>query len=423
MIRQLARVALAAALGVGATSALSAQAPVAARPLTLADVLRIVQERQPALAMASARRQLAGAQARQDAAVANPTAEWRREGLGGVAGTDAFFTVAQPVDVTGRRVALRSAARAVDTRMLADSTTVARTVEADAVRAYLRASLARALLTLATEQRSDAERLATTDSIRACEGAIAEASAMRAALEAARARLAEAGAAAEWARARADLGRALSVSEDALLDVAALTPMADAPTLEGVWTRDALLAQARATRSELTAGRAAQEAARARERAATRGVLGDVGFQAGQKRTGSQSFGVLAVALPIPLWNQNHAARDAAIAERRLADAELRAVDASVSAEVAAAVASYETLRSARPRGGTSLVARADEVARIADGAYGAGGASLVELLDARRARADALAALLRWSADLRLAELDLVRATGRPFTDLLEKP
>lgn len=422
MTRHLA-LALAVGLAFGATAELSAQARAGPRDLTLAEALRIVEERQPILAMASARRQLATAQARQDAAVTNPTAEWRREGAGSVSGTDAFLTVAQPVDVTGRRLALRAAARAIDTRMLADSTTVARAAQAEAVRAYWRASLARALLGLAIEQRSDAERLATTDSIRACEGAIAEASAMRAALEAARARLAESGAAAEWARARAELGRALGMSEDSSLDVAALTPIVEAPTIEAGWTPDALLAQARATRSELTAARAAQEATRARERAATRGALGDVGFQAGQKRTGGQSFGVLAVALPIPLWNQNRAARDAAIAERRLADAELRAVDVSVSADVAAAAASYETLLAARPRGSTSLIARADEVARIADGAYGAGGASLLELLDARRARADALAALLRWSADLRLAALDLVRATGRPFTDLLEKP
>ena len=69
------------------------------------------------------------------------------------------------------------------------------------------------------------------------------------------------------------------------------------------------------------------------------------------------------------------------------------------------------------------LVERSAEVARIADAAYTAGGASLLELLDARRARAATQAAVLQWVADVRLAHLDLLRAVGASPLDSLELP
>jgi outer membrane protein TolC len=62
-------------------------------------------------------------------------------------------------------------------------------------------------------------------------------------------------------------------------------------------------------------------------------------------------------------------------------------------------------------------------VARVADAAYEAGGGSLLDLLDARRARAEALTAALRWAAELRLARLDLNLASGAPLLESLETP
>ena len=59
----------------------------------------------------------------------------------------------------------------------------------------------------------------------------------------------------------------------------------------------------------------------------------------------------------------------------------------------------------------------------MADAAYAEGGLSLLELLDARRARAEVLTAALGWSAELRLARLELNRASGAPLTESLEMP
>jgi outer membrane protein TolC len=90
---------------------------------------------------------------------------------------------------------------------------------------------------------------------------------------------------------------------------------------------------------------------------------------------------------------------------------------------VAAALDSYRALLATRPARVDSLVTRATEVARIADAAYAAGGGSLLELLDARRARTETLAAVFRWVADVQLAHLDLLRAIGASPLDSLELP
>jgi cobalt-zinc-cadmium efflux system outer membrane protein len=132
---------------------------------------------------------------------------------------------------------------------------------------------------------------------------------------------------------------------------------------------------------------------------------------------------VLAVAVPLPLFNRNTAARERAAAERQLVDAELRAAEQAVRAQVASALESYRALLAAQPSGVDSVVDRAMEVARIADAAYATGGGSLLELLDARRTRAETLGAALRWVGDVQLAHLDLLRAIGASPLDSLEIP
>ena len=90
---------------------------------------------------------------------------------------------------------------------------------------------------------------------------------------------------------------------------------------------------------------------------------------------------------------------------------------------MAAAVESYRALLAAQPTGIDSVVARAIEVATIADAAYAAGGSSLLELLEARRARTETLTAALRWVADVRIARIDLLRALGVSPLDSLTLP
>jgi cobalt-zinc-cadmium efflux system outer membrane protein len=210
----------------------------------------------------------------------------------------------------------------------------------------------------------------------------------------------------------------MGVPRESLPPIGELEP--EPPEVDPAPTLEVALARALEQRSELVALRAAEAAAVHRVAAERRGVLSDVVLHAGTKRTAGYSTRVIGVALPLPLLDRNSAGRALASAELQLVRSDLRLAEHTVSSEVSAALESYETLLAARPVGADSLAARASEVARIADAAYAAGGGSLLELLEARRARVETLAALLRWLADVRLARLDLLRAIGASPLDSL---
>lgn len=419
-IRLTAFVAVSVSLSFALPAAVPAQTDDRA-PLTVASAVALARAHHPAVSAASSRRQVAVALARQDAAYANPVLEWRQENLGSPLQRDAFATVTQPLDLTGRRFALRASAREVDRRATADSATLMRDVEAGAARAFWRASLARALLALAEEQRDDAARLAQLEAERAREGAVAEVSAMRTSVEYDRARVAEASARAAWTQAAAGLSHATGVPPDSLPPVPAMATMVS--HVDEMPATNVAVEHALTGRSDLLAFRASEEAARHRLSAERRGVLPDIVLQAGSKQTAGYSTRVIGVAVPLPLFNRNTAARERAAAELDLAQSERRAAEQSIRTSVAAAVDTYHALFAAQPAGIDAVVARAIEVATIADAAYAAGGSSLLELLEARRARAETLTAALRWAADLRIAHIDLLRAVGASPLDSLTLP
>jgi cobalt-zinc-cadmium efflux system outer membrane protein len=389
--------------------------------LTVAGAIALARAHNPLLAAASGHRQAAEARVRQEAAFPNPTLEWRRENLDSPLARDQFTTLALPIDLTGRRLALRGAARAAGARGTADSATVARQVEVEAARAYWRAALAHELLASAAEQREATEQLATFDADRARTGAVAEVSAMRTRLEAERARLAEVAAGAEWRRAVADLARATGVPAEQLPPLAPVRFTLDSHA--PVPGTASALALAVAHRSELAAKRAAVDEARQRVAAEGRGIISDVVIEAGLKQTSGYTTKLIGVGVPLPLFNSNGAGRSRAQGELRAAEAELRAAEQAVRADAVAAVESYRTLLAASAGAGDTITARSGEIARIAAAAYREGGTSLLEVLEAQRARAEARAAATRWIIDVRLARLELDRATGAPLTDSLENP
>jgi cobalt-zinc-cadmium efflux system outer membrane protein len=412
---------IAVALPTALVPQLSAAQALVREPLTLTAAVERARTQHPALASASARRKVATSLARQDAAFTNPVVEWRRENLGAPLTPDIFATVSQPLDLTGRRIALRARAREVDRSASADSMTTLRDVESAAARAFWRASLASALFALAEQQRIDADRLARFEEVRAAEGAVAEVVAIRTRVEHERARIAEVSARANLISAMADLARAIGTSPDSLPPVAPLpTTAALVETLPSV---DVAVDYALSHRSELAALAATVNAANQRLSAERRAVLSDVAVELGAKQTAGYSTRVVAVAVPVPLLNRNTAARERAAAELDLVKTDRRTMEQMVRTSVITALESCAALLAARPAGVDSLVARAAEVVRIADAAYAAGGGSLLELLDARRAHLDALTAALRWTADVHLARLELLRSMGASPLDSLEHP
>jgi cobalt-zinc-cadmium efflux system outer membrane protein len=387
--------------------------------LTVAGAVALARAHNPLLTAASGHRQATEARVREEAAFPNPTFEWRRENIGSPLERDQFTTMSLPIDLTGRRSALRGAAKAAGARGTADSITIARQVEVDAARAYWRAALARELLSSSAEQREATERLAAFDADRARTGAVAEVSAMRTRLEAERVRLTELAAGAEWRRALADLARAIGLPAEQLPPLApvrlTLDSLAPAPD------PDSVLALAVSRRSELDAKRAVVDEARKRVAAEGRGIISDVVIEAGVKQTSGYTTKVIGIGVPLPIFNSNGAARSRARGELRAAEAELRAAEQAVHADVVAAVESYRTLLAASAGAGDTITARSGEIARIAAAAYREGGTSLLEVLEAQRARAEARAAATRWIIDVRLARLELDRAAGAPLMESLE--
>ena len=389
------------------------------RGFTLADAAALARRQHPLLTAAGGRRQSIAGAARQEAAPPNPTLEWRKENLNSPLARDEFVTAALPIDLYGRRVALRSASALTATRALQDSATTARQVEFDVARAYWRTTLAFALHDAATSQRHAVDTIARIEGERARQGAVPAGAALRARLEADRARLTEASARAELERARGDLARALAMPVDS---VPRPTESLHVDSGVVVPPMSALLAMARERRSELLAARARVDEASRRQLAERLGTLPALGVQVGTKRTSGYKTGTVALGVAIPLFDRNGGNRERARGEVILAESDLRAVQATVDADVIAAARAYATLLAEYDRaldpdaagdGLRELDARGARVATIAATAYREGAIALFELLDAERVRADVRVAALRAAVDVHMARLDLLRALG----------
>lgn len=384
--------------------------------LTVGQAVRIARERAPLAVTAQARRMVAQGRARSDGAFPNPVVEWRRENLRSVLQPDIFGTVQLPVDLTGRRLALRAAGTALVARGRADSSVAARALDTEVIRAYWRATLGAELLAVAREEREAREQVAEFDARRFREGAVAEVAAIRTRLEADRARMAEATARADAARARGELARLMGVPADSLPALARLAPVTALPDLPDAPTA---LARALAQRDDLEAYRQAAVEAEHRASAERRGVVGDLQFVTGYKQTAGLNTGVVGVLVPLPLFSRNEGMRERTHGEALVARAELRDAELRVQGEVAAALQAIAALREAQAAGAAGIDARAAEVAQIAEGAYREGAISLMELVEAQRARAESRATALRWTVELHLAVLEFNRALGAPVLEL----
>jgi cobalt-zinc-cadmium efflux system outer membrane protein len=410
--------------------------------LSLADAVALARERHPGMEAAAGMVMTTRGAARQLGAFPNPEVEWRGESLNTALEPDKFLTATLPLDLAGRRFALRSSGRAAGRGARADSLALIRAVEFRAATTFWEAALAEALLDAAITQRLALQGIAEYDAIRLREGAVAEGTALRTRLEADRARIAEATARSEFARARAELARALGVPADNIPRLEPLIPNALAAAEGGLApydpgtppsgqkalgevagpgilatlmlpTLEDALERARAERPELLAASAAVDAARLRRSAERRALIPEIGVTGGVKTTAGVSGAVIGITMPFPLFDRNGGARELAAGELRIAEAHRRKTEAAITAEVTATLEAVEALLAALPAEDRDLGRRGREIAQIIEAAYREGGATLVELLEAQRAAADAYATALRWHTDLRLALLELNRATG----------
>lgn len=398
-------------------------APAQTRGFTLADAAAIARQRHPLLTAAGGRREAVTGAARQESMLPNPTFEWRKENYGSPLPRDEFVSIGMPVDLYGRRLALRSASAFVASRARSDSSTTARDVEYDVARAYWRAALAFALHDAAAAQRLAVDTIARIEAERARQGQVSNGSAMRARLEADRARLAQSGARAEVERARGDLARALAMPFDSVPRPSeGMQVDSSAAALPSI---DALLTVARTGRTELQAAKARLDETSRRQRAEKLGTLPAVGVQVGNKRTSGFLTNTVQVGVAVPFFDRNGGNRQRARGELLMAEGDLRAVQSAVDAQVVSAYRAYRALLDEYDRTGEAglgadglrtLAARSAEVAGVSGVAYREGAISLFELLDAERVRADVRSAALRAAADVHMARVDLLRALGLPI-------
>jgi cobalt-zinc-cadmium efflux system outer membrane protein len=400
----LARLTTVAALAASPVSIVSAQAA----PLDLGAALQMARTSGPLRKIADARELAGTGRVAEAGQWPNPNLEWRRENLGSALQPDIFATAYIPLDLTGRRLALRQATGAGRQRVQADAVAERREAELEVARAWLRAAASDGAFMVATRQLEALEEIARVDATRLREGLVSEAVGLRTQLEADRARVAVVTASGDAARARAQLARVLGVRPDALPALAAL----DAPVMPAAPDSGTVKTVALRARPEVQAREAALREAQRRFTAERRGLIGDMQLQGGTKQTSGFMTGQIGFAMPFPLFNRNDAARQRARGEyaeaQTLRDDMLNQIEGSVGAAWRAYVASRGAAQAA-----STFDARGREIARIARVAYREGHVTLTELLDAERAATDAMNTQLRWAADAWLSRLEFERALG----------
>lgn len=322
----------------------------------------------------------------------------------------------------GARVAQADASiRAAD----AETRVTGQRVALDAARAYYRTALAEVGADAAGNLSRWLDSVVIYNRTRVQQGVTSEADLIRSEVERDRALADASMAAAELARARADLSMYIGdpvamrgewrvAVDDRPLVIPTSLVTSDRARFADSATNVRLRPEVIAARERLSAATAAtslEQRLRLRELAATFGV----------KRSGGVSSMVAGVSVPLPLFDQNRGALSAARAAREVAGFELVAQERSARADLLGAQDAARLLteratelaaRDSAGRGARYL-ARADDARAIALGAYREGAASLLQVMDAARAWGEARLTYYRTLYAQHEAVLALLAAHG----------
>ncbi len=384
------------------------------RAVSLEEALGLFAENNLDLQVARSDAAAAAGLARQAGAFPNPSFAATHERLSGDGDAEdadeTYLNLSQRLEWPGTRSARSRAAdereAAAWARLAADSARLAFEVK----EAYLRAAMAgraEALLEQVTEVFRDGVRSVEA---RFADGDVSLYDRRRVEVERIRyeGRLAEASLEAVAARRALAL---LVLPEGEVRELAAGDPPAGAPPT--VTPVDAMTA-ALERRRELEAARAAARSAEAEVDFARSDRIPDLTATGGYKRQSDGLDGLfLGLSLPLPLWDRNGGAIEAAEARQAASQARASLVRRQVLNDVERAAETYRALtrRAALltdPAGddGADLL----EIARVA---YAEGEMTLLELLDAAEAHLEAGLTGIRLQAELWTGYYDLERAVG----------
>lgn len=405
----------------------------AAGPLTEADVVRLARERDPEAALARAAVTVAGAEAVRASLYPDPSLAWDRETLSG-AGAEAeredSFRLTVPIELSGRR----RAGRALAAAEVAGAEALAARAQSDAVVASLilfyDALAADRRVEIAARTVGRLDEAARVLGRRHAEGTSSGYESTRLELEAELARSELRQAEARAAAARAELALVLGLEPapgQAQAQAQAQALGAGQGQAQGSGA-GLVLAGSLATRDPGAFAGAPPErrsssllrasAARARDAgdAARWAWVPLVSLSAGLRmaEAGETRYGYVAgVSLDLPLFSRGQDVRaEAGAAERlalaRAAAAERTATRAQLAAEQALALAQGELARFEQATGD-----RLQTLERAAESGYREGLRSIVELVDAQRARTSVELRQLELALAAKRAEIELRAARG----------
>ena len=399
-----------------ATAAAAAAAPddAGAPPLTLGEALAATLRNNPELEAAGHAVDARAARARQAALLPNPELRLEAENIGGsgdfagVESAESTLWLTQRVELGGKRAARVAAAEREHDAATTDVALRRTTILARATQAFVGVLAAQEQLHLAERLHALGDRAAASVAAQVRAGAVPEAYALRASLLRDEADLLRLRREQELAAARADLVALWGGGGPAFGPVTGdLAPLPPPPLPAALERADGAPELARWQR-ELATRAATVKVQQA-------GAIPDVLLTAGPRYfndTGDVAL-VAELALPLPVFDRNQGAIDAARAQLAEGEAEQRAAAVALRAAVtrthAAWAAAWAQATALRDR----LLPAARAALKSSRQGYARGVLRLDELHDAQRALFDLRGREIEAQANCHLAHAELARLLG----------
>ena len=296
---------------------------------------------------------------------------------------DNYGILTQQIERGSKRQRRVESADATVQRFVLERDLLSRQIASRVAGAYWSAAAAEQVRLLWQGQTQSYSDLVTYTENRLKEGVVAEADVIRAKVERGKALLSAANASQQAVQARINLFREMGQSDIPnaveLDDPSTAAAPVLIPTIQ-------LVLQ---SRYELQVARQMVVEAQAKLSLQRANAKVDPDISMGYKRTVGVDTIYAAITVPLPIHNRNQGNVAYAEAEVTTAQANLRANEISVRADVTAAQAEYEMRQRLLSGLLPEMRQQADEGARIAREAYRLGGLDLLRLLDAERSRLD----------------------------------
>lgn len=406
----------------------------ATAPLTLRALLDMVRDGHPTIQAAQARIRAAEGTRATAGRLGNPVLSYQVENTafpaaGSVAGIDRetmemAMLPLEPIYLRGSRVA-RTAAEVRVAR--AEAERERQRVALDAAGAFYRVAMARVSAVTNNDLVAWLDSLVAYNRARAREGVAAEADLLRSSLERDRAAAEATMADADLAQASAQLASFLGAPSpsSATNVVAGEAPLALPATLtQQLVAMDTTRERVSGPLTSTLSLRPDVRAARERETAAAAGIsterrllFREAAATLGVKQMMGTNSMIAGLSLPFPLFDQNRGEVARATGERDVARYELAAQErlayADITGTTTAARLLTDRVEALAHPGADGLLARADEMRRIALGAYREGAIPLIQVLDAARAWGDVRLTFYRTLYAQHQTVLALVVASG----------